>query len=391
MFSLVFILISAHIDSKKRVKKTLSKKPFVSFIVPSYNDADTLSNTIESIYDSYDKKNMEVFVINDCSSDNTSEVLKILEKQYALNVITNEKNQGKVRSINNAFERTKGEIIAMIDSDVIVNKEAITDMLARMEDEKVGGVSCRYNTLNKGFLPEMQRCEYGMYSLIQRAYNSFSTSSFWGGCMAIKRSVFIKVGLLSENCIVEDGDLALKIEKYGFKAQESHVAIYTFVPSTPKSWFKQRLRWTSGGMQNFLNHFSYFLRHPVAVFFLITNLVTSVLFLIALSNNIVTIHNMYLLFESFIDSGNSIMTSIGLTKIASGYQLLKNLVLYAVYPIFSIPYLNVNFPLRKKPVFLLWIFPFSVIYLPAMTILGILGVFNGTYKTITLKKSDRGW
>ncbi len=389
LFALGFVLVSTAIDSA--VRRKLRRKPFVSFIMPSYNDADTLEKSIKSVFNSYNRRYFELIVVNDNSKDNTIEVLSALKRKYPIKVINHKTNMGKAKSVNNAFRSAKGEIIFIIDSDMCITKEAVNDVLARLESKKVGGVSCRYIPINKGLWVSMQRVEYGMLTLIQRSYNYFSTVAFWGGCMAIKREVFEKVGLLSERCIIEDADLAIKIGEAGWKAHESSVPVCSYVPETFADWFKQRIRWASGGAQNIVNHFPFFVTHPLVIFFFITYALLSISFVASLLNNFTFITNLYTLFDSFRDAGYSFATSFGLAKAEHGYQILKMIGLYMLFPLFSIPYVFANYHVAKKPYALLWIFPFSIVYLPILTVVSLIGVFVGLYRIVFLGQRRVGW
>ncbi|MEM4259307.1 MAG: glycosyltransferase family 2 protein [Candidatus Pacearchaeota archaeon] len=389
IFALGFVLISTSIDSL--AKRKLRHKPFVSFVMPSYNDAHTIREAVESVFDSYDKKHFELIIVNDNSSDNTREILNELRKKYLIKVINNKKNLGKAKSVNKAFRFSKGEIIFIIDSDMRITKNAVFDVLSRLENKKVGGASCRYVPMNKGFWAEMQRVEYGMLTLLQRSYNPYSTLAFWGGCMAIKRKVFEKVGFLSERCIIEDADLALKIGEAGWKAQESKIHVYSYVPSSVVDWFKQRMRWAAGGAQNIVNHFKFFATHPLVIFFFIAYSLLSISFVASLINNFAFIKNLYALFDSFRDAGYSFTTSFGLAKAGHGYQFLKMLGLYMLFPLFSVPYIFANYPVKKKPYALLLIFPFSIIYLPILTVVSLVGIIIGLYKVIFLGQRRVGW
>jgi cellulose synthase/poly-beta-1,6-N-acetylglucosamine synthase-like glycosyltransferase len=389
LFSLAFILITNYIDSRR--KKPPIKRRFISFIMPSYNDADTLEESVRSIFKSCKKGHFEVFVVNDCSKDNTLKILKRLKKEYDFTIINNRKNIGKVSSINNTFRLTKGEVIVMIDSDTQISAEAVNDILARLSEDGVGGVSCRYLPVNKSFLASMQTLEYAMMGLVQSSYNLHSTIGFWGGCMAVKREVFIKVGLLSQNCIVEDSDLALKIGEAGWRAQESSVPVDSHVPDKFLVWYKQKIRWAAGSMQNIINHFSFYMKNPIAIFFLVTYTLISTSFLVSTLHNVVVAKELYHLFESFRLAGHSFITSVGLTKISYGLEYLKMLAFFIIYPLFSIPYVLFNYNVAKKPFTLLLIFPFSMIYIPIFSIVMVIGFLYGVRKYFALDEKDRGW
>ncbi len=384
-----FMVIANIID--KRKKRVPKSNPFISFIVPTYNDGESLPGTIKSIFTSYKKEKFEVVVINDKSKDSTPDILKKISKEYSIKIINNSENMGKARSVNKAFESTKGEIIWIVDSDSELRKEVVDEIIARLDDPKVGAASCRYMPKNKGFLPSMQAIEYGMLGLIQTAHNHTSTVAVWGGCMAVKRDAFIKVGMLNPHALTEDQDLALKIGEIGLKAQEGALSVYTYVPESVKALYKQKLRWAGGGMQNFLVHHKYFIKNPIAIIFLFTNALLAMSFAYSFVNNIIFIKNFIILFDSFRELGNSLKTSIGLAGAGNSLSIIKTISIYLLFPLFSIPYVANNYSLKKEPLRILLIFPFSLIYFPIYSIVSAIGFGKGAYLHFRYGQDKRAW
>ena len=385
----ISIIILTLIDYRK--KRVLNIKPYISVIIPTYNDAQTLKDTIDSIFQSYDNSRLELIVVNDSSSDSTTEILKKLKEKYDFRVINNKVNIGKVKSINNAFHHTKGGILLVIDSDTVLNRKAVLDMLSRLEHDSVGATSCRYKPVNNGFLARMQEVEYGMISIIQTAYNTKSTLSLWGGCMAFKREAFENVQMLSENALIEDMDLALKLGKSGWRVEEASSFVFSTVPTKLNTWFKQKIRWGAGGMQNVIKHFSFFIFHPIFLLFTITYTLLTISFVIAMTHNILFFENMLKLFRYFRQIGFSIFTSFGLMKVSEGFNLFKEIMIYFLYPLFSIPYVVVNMSGKREWYKILLVIPFSLIYFPIFISVGFMSYIYGIYKFFVLRDSKRAW
>ncbi len=90
-----------------------SELPLVTVITPTYNQADFLRDTIESVL-SQDYPNIEYFVINDGSTDNTEEILK----EYTGRIRwESHKNMGQTATINKGWRLTEGSIITWLNSD----------------------------------------------------------------------------------------------------------------------------------------------------------------------------------------------------------------------------------------------------------------------------------
>lgn len=93
------------------------KEGLVSVIMPTYNSADLVAESIESIL-SQTYKNLELIISDDCSSDNTMEILEEYAKQDSRIIIQrNERNGGAGVSRNNSIQRARGQYIAFCDSD----------------------------------------------------------------------------------------------------------------------------------------------------------------------------------------------------------------------------------------------------------------------------------
>jgi len=94
----------------------MSKTPFFTVVVPSYNRADLILETLETVFQQ-EFQNFEIIVVDNCSTDNTVEVLKPLQEQGKIKLIVNEKNLERSRSRNVGFEAANGEFLTLLDSD----------------------------------------------------------------------------------------------------------------------------------------------------------------------------------------------------------------------------------------------------------------------------------
>ena len=104
----------------------MSDKPKVSVIVPVYNVERFLRRCLDSVltqlYDNY-----EVICVNDCSPDNSQDILDEYEKKYApkMRVLMNEHNLGLGKSRERAIREASGEYIMFVDSDDYLAKDYI--------------------------------------------------------------------------------------------------------------------------------------------------------------------------------------------------------------------------------------------------------------------------
>jgi glycosyltransferase involved in cell wall biosynthesis len=97
----------------------------ISVITPTYNRASFLTETIESI-SSQDYRNFEHIVIDDGSTDNTSEILA----RYPHLIVVKQANAGEAAAVNAGLARAKGDIIVIVNSDDPLRPNAFSAAVA---------------------------------------------------------------------------------------------------------------------------------------------------------------------------------------------------------------------------------------------------------------------
>lgn len=103
----------------------------VSIIMPSYNTAQYIKDSIESVR-SQSYTNWELIIVDDCSTDNTDEVVAgIIDNR--IRYLKNETNSGAAVSRNRALREAKGRWIAFLDSDDIWDSEKLNKQINFME------------------------------------------------------------------------------------------------------------------------------------------------------------------------------------------------------------------------------------------------------------------
>lgn len=92
----------------------------LSLVVPCYNEEKTLHSIIDRILElQSDTLNLEIIVVDDCSSDNSFEVARQLEREIdAVKVFRHEKNQGKGAALRSGFLHATGDFVGIQDADM---------------------------------------------------------------------------------------------------------------------------------------------------------------------------------------------------------------------------------------------------------------------------------
>ena len=106
--------------------------PLVSIAVCTYNGEKYLREQLDSlVFQTY--KNLEIIVVDDCSSDQTISILEKYENNYAsLHYVINEKNLGYAKNFEKAISLCKGEYIALSDQDDIWAVDKIEKQIAEI-------------------------------------------------------------------------------------------------------------------------------------------------------------------------------------------------------------------------------------------------------------------
>ena len=88
---------------------------------------------------------VEVIVVNDGSKDSSLDVVREVAQTHEIKIIDQE-NQGAVAATNNGLNAASYDIICSVDSDVVLEKDWLTKIVAEFEDPKVGAVQGYYRT-----------------------------------------------------------------------------------------------------------------------------------------------------------------------------------------------------------------------------------------------------
>jgi len=110
--------------------------PYISIVIPAYNEEKRLSDTLRRItaYMDKEKYSYELIVVDDGSTDGTIKILSgIKEKTRNLKIISNGTNQGKGASVRTGVLQSKGEYILFSDSDLSTPIEEMESFVKHLE------------------------------------------------------------------------------------------------------------------------------------------------------------------------------------------------------------------------------------------------------------------
>ncbi len=113
--------------------------PLVSIIVPVYNASAFIERCARSILEQ-DYDNIECFFVNDCSTDNSVDILRTIIKDYPIrNAVTHiidlDVNQGHAHARNVGLKRSMGKYVIQFDADDWIEKDMVSSLVNKAEAE----------------------------------------------------------------------------------------------------------------------------------------------------------------------------------------------------------------------------------------------------------------
>ena len=113
---------------KKKYNKV--NNPIISIIVTIYNQFHCIHKSIRSIQNQ-SIKNLEIIIVDDCSSDNSTEIIKRYQKEdNRIIIIKHKTNQGKIKSRTDGIKIAKGKYITILDGDdALIHKNILKNSL----------------------------------------------------------------------------------------------------------------------------------------------------------------------------------------------------------------------------------------------------------------------
>ena len=111
----------------------MENRGLVSIIMPSYNTAGFIANSVKSVLaQSY--PHWELIIVDDCSTDHTDEVMAEFLSDSRIVYMKNKTNSGAAVSRNRALQVAKGKWIAFLDSDDLWYPEKLEKQISFMEE-----------------------------------------------------------------------------------------------------------------------------------------------------------------------------------------------------------------------------------------------------------------
>ena len=244
---------------------TLIKKgkynPEVNAIITSWNESKKVYLTVKSLVKGkYPKNKLKITIVDDGSTDDTSYWLSKASKEFGCKVITLENNVGKRNAIRTALKECTSEIAILIDADVEVAKDGISEIVRGFSDDKIAIVcgNTGVGNADTNLLTRMQEFYYYLsYGLFRSAESYFRTVVCCTGSFSAYRTEILKS--VADEKWVNQKFLG-KVRTYGddrsltrLVLAKGYDTVYqpfanalTIVPDSMSSFINQQSRWRKG-------------------------------------------------------------------------------------------------------------------------------------------------
>jgi poly-beta-1,6-N-acetyl-D-glucosamine synthase len=235
-----------------RFPRDAGRHPTLSIVMAGHNEGKnhagkTLRRTILGLKEQT-RKDFQIVVVDDGSTDDMSEVGQRLREEGLIDVfLTSGRRGGKVAAINLGLTQCTGEIVMNVDIDTSFDRDAIERMLEPFADPDVGAVSGNIAVRNHdaSIVSRFQTIQYLIsISLGRRVTDLLGTLFIVSGAFgAFRRRAIDQVGSFDMGP-GEDADITIKLRQAGWKVRfQPHAWALTDVPETAMALFRQRLRW----------------------------------------------------------------------------------------------------------------------------------------------------
>jgi cellulose synthase/poly-beta-1,6-N-acetylglucosamine synthase-like glycosyltransferase len=243
------------------VKKNKKFRPKVSFVIPTWNEENTIEGKLKNTLAlQYPKDKLEVIVIDSGSTDRTREIVKKFKK---VKLLSEKERSGKARALNKAFKHCSGDIVVISDADCRLDKSVLLKSMPYFSNPSVGAVTGRESIINpdENLVTKTEKTYRDFFYLIRSAESVLdSTYVFDGPFCAFRRELLDEI---DSRCVADDSELAMRIKKKGYRTLSIPEAIYfEYAPSKLSDRTKQKSRRAEGLIQSMVNFFSTFFLNP---------------------------------------------------------------------------------------------------------------------------------
>jgi hyaluronan synthase len=255
-------------------------EPRVAIVMPGFNEEGAIARSLRSLLElDYPADKLEIVAVNDGSSDRTLLEMCSVEREAngRMRVISFPQNRGKRAAMAAGMRATDAEIIAFVDSDSMLEPDALRILVQHFADQRVGAVAGHAEVLNiqDSWMSRMQAVRYFVaFKVLKAAESVFGAVTCCSGCFAAYRRAAILPHLekwehqrfLGRPATFGDDRSLTNFVLRDWKVPyEAKAVSHTIVPSTLRKFLLQQVRWKRSWTRESLIAARFIWRkHPVA-------------------------------------------------------------------------------------------------------------------------------
>lgn len=238
---------------------TMESAPSLTVIIPAYNEGAMVLQSIDSAAKAdYPHDRLEILVIDDGSKDDTWRYISeaVARHPGLVTALRHEHNRGKREALALGFSRARGEILVTIDSDSVIERDALLALAGAFRDPKVGAVAGKVLVYNRvhGLIPRMLHVRFIVsFDMLRAAESVYRNVYCCPGALTALRASAVRGVLerwrnqefLGSRCTFgEDRAMTNYILDHGYDSVYQRTAVvHTVVPHAFGKLCKMLLRW----------------------------------------------------------------------------------------------------------------------------------------------------
>jgi hyaluronan synthase len=238
---------------------TIANAPSLTVIIPAYNEGAMVLHSIASVAKArYPRDRLEVFVVDDGSTDDTWEHIRRALTLYPglVTSVRLPENRGKRAALAAGFEKARGEVVVTLDSDSVIDPGSLLALAGPFRDPGIGAVAGKVKVYNRraGLIPRMLHVRYIVsFDLLRASESGFGTVFCCPGALTGYRTSIVRRVLqpwlqqtfLGAPCTVgEDRALTNLILARGYDTvYQRSAVVHTVTPVSYAKLCRMFLRW----------------------------------------------------------------------------------------------------------------------------------------------------
>ena len=252
-FGYPLLLLSIGVFRRKTVARA-EITPSVTVIIAAHNEAHIIGEKLENSLElDYPREHLEIIIASDGSTDATTAIAQMFAEKGVL--VLDLPRGGKIKALNRAVEKARGEILVFTDANAIFERDAVRFLVSNFADNTVGGVcgNQRYRQLKAGDSSGEGENLYWKYDkFIKRLESGIgSTVAADGSIYAIRASHFQP---LEDAAQADDHAISARVVANGQRLVfDARAVSYEEPPASGDREFRRKIRVTNHTMSSILN------------------------------------------------------------------------------------------------------------------------------------------